>query len=293
MRYNDFSSWMRRQFPDFNVQKINIDAGFTCPNRDGKLSTGGCTFCNNRSFTPPYCAPWMTIGEQIRRGKEFFNRKYTKMKYLAYFQSFTNTYGTLDELHRKYEEALAEEDVVGLVIATRPDCVAPAVLDYLEELSRHTFLIVEFGIESTNDDTLRRINRGHDFECCRKVIELTASRGIITSGHVILGLPGEDREESLRQTADINALPLTILKIHQLQIIKGTKMALEYEANPFPLYTADGFIRLLVDYIRLLRRDLVLERFVSQCPPEILVAPRWGLKPNEFNKLLEAQLAML
>ena len=290
MLYNDFSTWMRRQFPDFNVQKINVDAGFTCPNRDGTLSVGGCSYCNNRSFTPPYCDSRMSVGEQVRRGKSFFNKKYTKMKYLVYFQSFTNTYSNVEELRRKYEEALAEDDVVGLVIATRPDCITPPILDYLEELSQRTFLIVEFGIESTNDDTLRLINRGHDFECCRKAIKQTASRGIITSGHVILGLPGEDREESLRQADDINALPLTILKIHQLQVIKGTRMAREYQENPFPLYTADEFIRLLADYIRRLRPDIVLERFVSQCPPSMLIAPRWGLKPQEFNKLLDKEL---
>ena len=290
MLYNDFSTWMRRQFPDFNVQKINVDAGFTCPNRDGTLSVGGCSYCNNRSFTPPYCDRRMSVGEQVRRGKSFFNKKYTKMKYLVYFQSFTNTYSNVEELRRKYEEALAEDDVVGLVIATRPDCITPPILDYLEELSRRTFLIVEFGIESTNDDTLRRINRGHSFECCRKAIKQTASRGIITSGHIILGLPGECREESLRQADDINALPLTILKIHQLQVIKGTRMAREYQENPFPLYTAEEFIRLLADYIRRLRPDIVLERFVSQCPPSMLIAPRWGLKPQEFNKLLDKEL---
>lgn len=290
MLYNDFGTWMRRQFPDFNVQKINVDAGFTCPNRDGTLSVGGCSYCNNSSFTPSYCERGMSVGEQVRRGKSFFNKKYTKMNYLVYFQSFTNTYGSVEELLRKYEEALAEDDVVGLVVATRPDCVSPPVLDYLEELSRRTFLIVEYGIESTNDETLRRINRGHDFACCRKAIEQTASRGIITSGHVILGLPGEDLEESLRQTDDINALPLSILKIHQLQVIKGTRLAREYQENPFPLYTLEAYISLLADYIRRLRPDIVLERFVSQCPSSMLIAPRWGLKPHEFNKLLDKEL---
>lgn len=290
MLYNDFSSWLHRQFPDFNVQKIAVDAGFTCPNRDGTLSFGGCSYCDNRTFTPSYCNNEMTIGEQIRRGKEFFNRKYTKMKYLAYFQSFTNTYGSLNNLQSKYEEALAEEDVVGIIIGTRPDCISTPLLDYLETLSRQTFLIVEYGIESTNDETLKRIRRGHDFACSRKAIEETASRGIITGGHIIIGLPGENRDDILRQPAVINSLPITLLKIHQLQIIKGTRLALEYQKNPFPLFTADEYVSLLVDYIRLLRRDIVLDRFVSQSPPEMLIAPRWGLKPQEFNKLLDNAL---
>lgn len=290
MLYNDFSSWLYRQFPDFNVQKIAVDAGFTCPNRDGTLSLGGCSYCNNRAFTPSYCNSEMTISEQIRLGKKFFNKKYTNMKYLVYFQSFTNTYGNIQDLQSKYEEALAEEDVVGIIIGTRPDCISTPLLDYLEALSHRTFLIVEYGIESTNDETLKRIHRGHDFACARKAIEETASRGIITGGHVILGLPGENRDEILRQATVVSSLPLTILKIHQLQIIRGTRLAQEYAENPFPLFTADEFVSLLVDYIRLLRSDIVLDRFVSQSPPDMLIAPRWGLKPQEFNKLLENAL---
>lgn len=189
MQYNDFGTWLRKRFPDFRVQKISIDAGFTCPNRDGRISTGGCTFCDNRTFNPSYCDRRKSIREQLREGKRFFNRKYSDMKYLAYFQAFTNTYGSIDSLRRMYEEALAEEDVVGLVIGTRPDCISAPLLDYLEQLSRQTFLIVEYGIESANDDTLRRINRGHTFECSRKAVEMTAERGILTGGHIILGLP--------------------------------------------------------------------------------------------------------
>ncbi len=288
MQYNDFGTWLRKRFPDFRVQKISIDAGFTCPNRDGRISTGGCTFCDNRTFNPSYCDRRKSIREQLREGKRFFNRKYSDMKYLAYFQAFTNTYGSIDSLRRMYEEALAEEDVVGLVIGTRPDCISAPLLDYLEELSRQTFLIVEYGIESANDDTLRRINRGHTFECSRKAVEMTAERGILTGGHIILGLPGEDREESLRQAPIISSLPLNILKIHQMQIIKGTRLAEEYLQHPFPLYTVEEYLHLIADYISLLRKDLVLERFVSQSPPELLIAPRWGLKNYQFVHLLEA-----
>lgn len=288
MQYNDFGTWLRKQFPDFRVQKISIDAGFTCPNRDGRISTGGCTYCDNRTFNPSYCDRNKSIREQLKEGKNFFNRKYSNMKYLAYFQAFTNTYGSVDLLKKMYEEALQEEDIVGLVIGTRPDCISTPLLDYLEQLSRQTFLIVEYGIESANNDTLRRINRGHTFECSKKAVEMTAERGILTGGHIILGLPGEDREESLRQAPIISSLPLNILKIHQMQIIKGTRLAEEYLQNPFPLYTVEEYVRLIADYISLLRKDLVLERFVSQSPPELLIAPRWGLKNYQFVHLLEA-----
>ena len=288
MQYNDFGTWLRKQFPDFRVQKISIDAGFTCPNRDGRISTGGCTYCDNRTFNPSYCDRNKSIREQLKEGKNFFNRKYSNMKYLAYFQAFTNTYGSVDLLKKMYEEALQEEDIVGLVVGTRPDCISTPLLDYLEQLSRQTFLIVEYGIESANNETLRRINRGHTFECSKKAVEMTAERGILTGGHIILGLPGEDREESLRQAPIISSLPLNILKIHQMQIIKGTRLAEEYLQNPFPLYTVEEYVRLIADYISLLRKDLVLERFVSQSPPELLIAPRWGLKNYQFVHLLEA-----
>lgn len=279
--YNDYGAWMRRQFP-FRVQKISIDAGFSCPNRDGHISHGGCTFCDNRTFNPSYCQPSKSITEQITEGKEFFRHKYPDMKYLAYFQAFSNTYATLDTLQRRYEEALSAEDVVGIVIGTRPDCVSDEILNYLESLNQQTFMIVEYGIESVSDDTLRRVNRGHNFECSRRAIIETHNRGILTGAHIILGLPGESAEDNVRQANIISALPIDILKLHQLQIIRGTQLAAEYERKPFNLYTADEYIDLCRRYIERLRPDMVLERFVSQSPKELLVAPKWGLKNYEF-----------
>ena len=279
--YNDYGAWMRRQFP-FRVQKISIDAGFSCPNRDGHISHGGCTFCDNRTFNPSYCQPSKSITEQITEGKEFFRHKYPDMKYLAYFQAFSNTYATLDTLQRRYDEALSAEDVVGIVIGTRPDCVSDEILNYLESLNQQTFMIVEYGIESVSDDTLRRVNRGHNFECSRRAIIETHNRGILTGAHIILGLPGESAEDNVRQANIISALPIDILKLHQLQIIRGTQLAAEYERQPFNLYTADEYIDLCRRYIERLRPDMVLERFVSQSPKELLVAPKWGLKNYEF-----------
>lgn len=287
--YHDFGTWIRNQLP-FRVQKISIDAGFTCPNRDGRIGIGGCIFCDNKSFNPSYCSHKKSVTEQLEDGKRFFAKKYPDMKYLAYFQAYTNTYDTVDKLKHLYEEALKVEDVVGIVIGTRPDCVSSELLDYLEELNKRTFLIVEYGIESCNDDTLRYINRGHDFACTCKAVEETAKRGIYVGGHVIMGLPGEDASESLRQAPIISSLPLTMLKIHQMQIIKGTRLAKIYKERPFHLYTIEEYIDLITQYIGLLRSDLVLERFVTQSPPEMLIAPKWGLKNYEFTNLLNNRL---
>ena len=287
--YHDFGTWIRNQLP-FRVQKISIDAGFTCPNRDGRIGIGGCIFCDNKSFNPSYCSHKKSVTEQLEDGKRFFAKKYPDMKYLAYFQAYTNTYDVVDKLKQLYEEALKVEDVVGIVIGTRPDCVSSELLDYLEELNKRTFLIVEYGIESCNDDTLRYINRGHDFACTRKAVEETAKRGIYVGGHVIMGLPGEDASESLRQAPIISSLPLTMLKIHQMQIIKGTRLAKIYKERPFHLYTIEEYIDLITQYIGLLRSDLVLERFVTQSPPEMLIAPKWRLKNYEFTNLLNNRL---
>ena len=290
--YNDFGTWIRRRFP-FRVQKIAVDAGFSCPNRDGRLSTGGCVYCDNRTFNPAYCDPRKSVTEQLEEGKRFFSRKYPDMKYLAYFQAFTNTYASPDRLRRLYEEALRVPGVVGLVIGTRPDCVSDELLDYLQALNEHTFLLVEYGVETANDATLRLINRGHDFACARDAVERTHQRGILTGAHIILGLPGEDAEESLRQAPVISSLPIDILKIHQLQVVKGTRLAALYAQRPFHVYTVEEYLDLVARYIRLLRKDLILERFVSQCPPDKLIAPRWGLKNHEFTDLLRNKLRQM
>ncbi|SFG12195.1 TIGR01212 family radical SAM protein [Prevotella sp. KH2C16] len=283
--FNDYGSWIRSKFP-FKVQKIAVDAGFSCPNRDGRISRGGCIYCDNRTFNPPYCNPGKSVRKQIREGKAFFGRKYPDMKYIAYFQAFTNTYAPVGDLKRLYEEALQDSDVVGIVIGTRPDCISDELLDYLAELNHRTFLVVEYGIESANDETLRLINRGHSFKCCEEAIRKTHERGIITGGHIILGLPGEDANESLRQAPIISSLPLDILKIHQMQVVRGTQLARMYAEQPFHLYTVEEYIELTARYIQFLRKDLVLERFVSQSPPDLLIAPKWGLKNYEFTNLL-------
>lgn len=281
--YNDYGSWLTAQL-GVKVQKISLNAGFTCPNRDGRVGTGGCTYCNNQTFNPDYCAPSKSITQQLEEGKQFFSRKYPDMKYLAYFQAYTNTYALLSDLQFKYEEALSVPDIVGIVIGTRPDCMPPDLLDYLAELNRRTFVVVEYGIESVYDSTLQRINRGHTHAQTVDAIQRTASRGIRVGAHLILGLPLESIEAMLQEAETLSALPLTTLKLHQLQLIRGTRMADEYLANPsdFHLFTADEYIDLVIDFIERLRPDIVLERFVSQSPSSLLAVPGWGLKNYEF-----------
>ena len=291
IRYNDLSAYLSAHFP-YKVQKISLNAGFTCPNRDGTVGYGGCTYCNNQTFNPAYCKTEKTVTEQLEEGKQFFARKYPEMKFLAYFQAYTNTYAELEELKRKYEEALQVKDVVGIVIGTRPDCMPDTLLDYLEELNQRTFLIVEYGVESTDNDTLKRINRGHTFEVAEEAIRKTAARGIRVGAHIILGLPGETNEQLIKQAGVLSALPLTTLKLHQLQLIKGTRMAHEFEMQPedFHLYSADEYIDLVIDYVEHLRPDIILERFVSQSPKDLLIAPDWGLKNHEFTDKVKKRM---
>lgn len=290
--YNEFGDFLRSLFP-YKVQKISINAGFTCPNRDGTKGWGGCTYCNNQTFSPEYCHTEKSVSEQLEEGIRFFSRKYPEMKYLAYFQAYTNTYDELSVLQRKYEEALACPNVVGLIVGTRPDCMPDALLDYFEGLSADKFVMIEYGLESTLDKTLQRINRGHTHAASEDAIRRTAERGIYTGAHLIMGLPGESREEILHHAAVLSSLPITTLKLHQLQLIRQTRMAKEYAEHPewFHLYSVDEYIDLVIDFIERLRPDIVVERFVSQSPKELLIAPDWGLKNFEFTAKVNRRIA--
>lgn len=291
-RYREFGDFLRERFP-FKAQKIAINAGFTCPNRDGSKGRGGCTYCNNQTFNPSYCQTDKSVTDQLAEGVRFFSRKYPEMRYLAYFQAYTSTYGELERLERLYEEALGYPGVVGLVIGTRPDCMPDSLLDYLTRLSERALVLVEYGVESTLDRTLRRINRGHDFAEAQEAIRRTAARGIAVGAHLILGLPGESRDEILGHADRLSELPLTTLKLHQLQLIRHTRMALEFERQPedFHLFTVDEYIDLAIDFIERLDPAIALERFVSQSPKELLIAPDWGLKNYEFTARVNRRLA--
>lgn len=277
--YRDFTEYLSKNF-SFKVQKISINAGFTCPNRDGSKGYGGCTYCNNQSFSPGYGKPTRTITQQLEDGVKFFSYKYPEMKYLAYFQSYTNTYDPIESLIDKYEEALSYPDVVGLIVGTRPDCMPDKLLDYFEDLSKKTFVMIEYGVESTLNKTLDRINRLHSYEESEYMIRKSAERGIAVGAHMILGLPGESKEEILGHADRLSELPLTSLKLHQLQIIKGTLMSREYRVDPdaFNLFGLDDYINMCVSFSERLNPEIYIERFTSQSPEKLLIAPEWGLK---------------
>ena len=291
IRYLNYNQVLKTEFAE-RVQKISINAGFTCPNRDGSKGNGGCTYCNNQTFSPEYCKPDKTVSEQVKEGIDFFHHKYKAQHYLAYFQSYTNTYDSLDKLKIIYEEALSYPAVIGLVVGTRPDCVNAGLLDYFAQLAKKYYVMIEYGIESTNDETLKFINRGHDFACAENAIRETAKRGIRTGAHIILGLPGESRETILSHADKLSELPIDTLKIHQLQLVRGTKMAQQYAEHPewFNLYSADEYIDLVIDFLEKLNPNIAVERFVSQSPKELLLAPEWGLKNFEFTAKIEKKL---
>ena len=310
-RYNSFVGYFKRRYGE-RLQKIVLDAGFTCPNRDGKVGRGGCTYCDNAAFHPAYSTAGKSLHQQMDEGIEFHKVRYrTTEHYLAYFQSFSNTYAPLSRLRELYEEALGHPDVVGIVIGTRPDCVDEEKLDYLAALSQGKVLagwsrtvasqvrtapivIVEYGVESCYDRTLLRINRGHDFETARRAITMTAERGLDVGAHFILGLPGESVQMMLDSCEQINSLPLRSVKFHQLQIVKGTRMEKEYAECPedFVRFSLEEYLDFFVDMLERLRPDLFIERFVGEVPPRFVNETPWGLIRNvELLRLLEQRLA--
>jgi len=287
----NFGDFLQTIFP-FKVQKISTNAGFTCPNRDGSKGWGGCTYCNNQTFSPQYAENRKTITQQLEEGVRFFSRKYPQMKYIAYFQSYTNTYDLIENLLSKYNEALNYPGVVGLIIATRPDCVPDDLLDELEKIAQERFLLIEYGIESTCNETLQRINRCHTYEESVDAIHRTAVRKIYVGVHLILGLPGESRKMILSHADKISSLPITTVKLHQLQLIRNTRMAQQVEENPelFHFYSVDEYIDLCIDFMEHLNPDFIIDRFVSQSPKDLLIAPAWGLKNYEFTVKLMKRL---
>jgi len=292
-RYNSFVGYFRDNYGE-RLQKVVLDAGFTCPNRDGKVGIGGCTYCDNAAFHPGYSTAGKPLLQQIDEGIEFHRVRYRNARhFLAYFQSFSNTYDTVENLHRLYSEALSHPDVVGIVVGTRPDCVDEEKLDMMAELAKDHIVIVEYGIESCYDRTLERINRGHDFECARRACAMTAERGLPMGAHFILGLPGESRQMMLEECAMINELPIRSVKFHQLQFVKNTPMVLDYEQHPadFERFTLDEYLDFFCDMLERLRPDLYIERFAGEVPPRFVTDTPWGLIRNaELLHLLDRRL---
>jgi radical SAM protein (TIGR01212 family) len=292
-RYNSQSDYIKEKYGG-RLQKLVVDAGFTCPNRDGSKGRGGCTFCDNNAFHPNYSTPDKSISQQLQEGIEFHRGRYSRAGgYLAYFQPYSNTYAPLDKLRTLYEEALDYPEVKGIVIGTRPDCIDAAKLDYLADLAKNHIVMVEYGIESCYDATLEHINRGHSWDDAVRAVKMTAERGLHTGAHFILGLPLETREMMLAAADKINSLEIDCIKFHQLQIIKGTKMEVEYASHPerFVNFTLDGYIDFFVDILERLRPDLAIERFAGEVPPRFVNSTPWGLVRNvELLRMLENRL---
>ncbi len=292
-RYNDHATFLKNRFHGQRIQKLSINAGFTCPNRDGTKSTHGCSYCNNTAFRPGYCVPTSSVTQQIDEGLEFFAHKYPSMRFLAYFQSYSNTYGDVALLEAIYNEALAHDKIDGLVIGTRPDCVDDEILDMIGEIATKTFVTIEYGVESTLDRTLDRINRHHTYQEGVDAILKSKARNIHTGAHLILGLPGESENDLLSHADRISALPIDTLKLHQLQIVKNTTFAVEYARDPsqFHLFSLEEYIDLIVRFLERLRPSISVDRFINQSPPEMLIAPHWGLKNFEVMMMVEKELA--
>jgi radical SAM protein (TIGR01212 family) len=292
-RFNSYTEYIRKTF-NGRIQKVVVDAGFTCPNRDGSKGTGGCTYCNNDAFNPSYCNPKVSIESQISKGIDFHAVRYRRAdRFLVYFQPYSNTYAPLSRLKKIYEEALGYPDVIGLVIGTRPDCMDDEKLDYLQVLSKKTYLQIEYGIESCYDETLRRINRGHDYETSEKMIRKTHERGIRTGAHMIFGLPGESMAKMLKETNILSGLNIHSVKFHQLQIVNGTRMEKEFIEQPddFHNFTLDGYIDFIIQFIEELNPEIVIERFSGEVPPRLLNHSSWGLiRYDAVLRLIEAEL---
>ena len=292
-RYNSYIGYFKKTYGE-RLQKVVVDAGFTCPNRDGLVGTGGCTYCDNAAFHPGYSTAGIPIHEQIDEGIKFHRVRYRKAeKFLAYFQPYSNTYAPLERLRKVYEETLFHPLVAGIVIGTRPDCVDGDKLDYLASLARDHVVVIEYGIESVYDRTLKRINRGHSFEDAVRAVEMTAARGLTQGAHFIFGLPGETVGDMLAYAPIINKMPLHSVKFHQLQIVRGTAMEREFASHPsdFVTFSLDEYLDFIADLLERLRPDLYIERFAGEVPPRFVNSTPWGLLRNtELIRLLEQRL---
>ena len=292
--YRDFAQFLSEHF-DCKMQKIAVNAGFTCPNRDGSKGRGGCTYCNNQTFNPAYCTPSQSITDQLEEGKKFFGKKYPDMRYLAYFQAYTNTHGDINHIMEMYREALSVDKVDGIIIGTRPDCMPDELLTQLAELHKSHWIMIEYGAETAHNNTLDFINRCHSWEDTTDAVMRTHNAGIPCGLHLILGLPGEDESMILDTIKQVSRLPLDTMKLHQLQLVRGTRMAKDIEDGLYNVthFSVEEYISLCCKVIQLTSPSIAIERFVSQSPDNLLISPRWGLKNYEFTNLLNNAIKKL
>ncbi len=290
-RYNSFGQYMRKKF-GATVYKVNVDAGFTCPNRDGTLGFSGCIYCNNDSFRPSSCKPSLSISEQIRNGIIHTKKRFNAHKFLVYFQAYTNTYAAVEELERLYREALSSPDVIGLAIGTRPDAVDRNKIDLLESLASKFFILVEYGLQSMYDKSLDFIQRGHNYSAFLRAVEMTMGRNIHIGAHLMAGFPSETRDETLAMAGEISQLPIGFIKLHQLQIIKDTPLAALYRERPFPVFTYQAYLDFVADFIERTSPHIVFQRLFATAPDSILIAPEWGRNRHQILQDIEKNLAI-
>jgi radical SAM protein (TIGR01212 family) len=288
-RYQAFGQYMKELYHT-PVYKVNVDAGFTCPNRDGTVAAGGCIYCNNDSFRPTACSSSVSLRDQIVKGIPYLRSRYGAEKFIVYFQPYTNTYAPVDVLERLYHEALDNDGVVGLAIGTRPDCVDEEKIALLESLAKDSFILVEYGLQSIYDKTLEFINRGHDYACFKNALALTAGRGIRVGAHIILGFPTETRHEMLGMADELSHLPIEFLKIHQLQVVKGTALADLHAAKPFTTFGYHEYLDMVADFLERLSPNIVIQRLFAAAPDDILIAPVWNKTRSEFLRDLDASM---
>jgi radical SAM protein (TIGR01212 family) len=280
-RFRTYNKWLKQKFGQ-RVYKVIVDAGFTCPNRDGKVAVGGCTYCNNSSFRPPSAIRTDPIRDQVREGIEYIRKRFEAKKFIIYFQPFSNTYAETGYLRELYTGALDHPDVVGIAIGTRPDCIDPEKVEMIDEIARRTFVALEFGVESIYDDTLRRVNRGHDYSAFLHAIDLTRGRSIHVGAHLILGFPWETRDQWLGMADEMSRLSIDALKIHHLHIVRGTALAAEYARRPFRILEYDEYLDLLCEFIERLDPRIIIERLFGEAPLGLLVAPNWRRNKNDL-----------
>jgi radical SAM protein (TIGR01212 family) len=288
-RYKSFGAYMKKRFGT-TVYKVSVDAGFTCPNRDGTLGNAGCIYCNNDSFRPNSCRPALSLDEQVRSGIVSVRKRYEAEKFLVYFQPYTNTYAPVAELEALYRQALSNPSVVGLVIGTRPDAVDGDKVALLQSLAKRYFILVEYGMQSIFNKTLEFINRGHDYDTFLRTLDMTRDRGILIGAHIIVGFPTETRDEMLSMADEISQLPLEFLKIHQLLVVKGTVLENMYGENPFHVFGYDEYLDFVTEFVERLSPRIVLERLFSTAPEDVLIAPQWGKNRREILRDIEKRL---
>ncbi len=288
-RYHSYNTYLKKIYGQ-RIQKVTVDAGFTCPNRDGTVASGGCIYCNNESFNPGYNDPTKSVRQQIDEGTEFLKRRYGVEKFIVYFQPYSNTYASLDKLKQLYEEALSSPGIVGLTIGTRPDCIDEGKIDYLESLGKTHDITIEYGLESIYDESLKKINRGHDYKSFLDAIEMTKGRGIKICTHIILGFPWENKEQWLHQADILSEIDFNFLKIHQLHIVKNTSMERQHIQNPYRLFTLSEYVDTVVAFLERLNPEIIIQRLAGEAPKHMLVAPNWGKRNTEVIQFITNEL---